>query len=91
MAEYGDTRPIYDYEEDHLIPLELGGAPSDPHNLWPDPGASPNTKDDVENAANRAVCDGRMALAQAQRAIAADWVALGRSLGVITGPGDQSP
>jgi hypothetical protein len=91
MSEYGDTRPIYDYEEDHLIPLELGGAPSDPHNLWPDPGASPNTKDDVENAANRAVCDGRMSLAAAQRQIATDWVAFGRSLGVIIGPGDQSP
>lgn len=91
MGEYGDTRPIYDYEEDHLIPLELGGAPSDPHNLWPDPGASPNMKDDVENAANRAVCDGRMGLAAAQRQIATDWVAFGRSLGVITGPGEQSP
>ena len=91
ISEYGETRTIYDYEEDHLIPLELGGAPSDPHNLWPDPGASPNRKDDVESAANRAVCDGTMTLAAAQHQIAADWVTLGRGLGVITRPGNQSP
>lgn len=91
MAEYGDTHPIYGYEEDHLIPLGLGGAPSDPHNLWPQPGASPNPKDEVESAANHAVCDGRITLASAQRQIAFDWVSLGRSLGVIHEPGSQSP
>ena len=26
-----------DYEEDHLISLELGGAPADARNLWPEP------------------------------------------------------
>jgi hypothetical protein len=25
------------YEEDHLIPLEDGGNPTDPRNLWPEP------------------------------------------------------
>jgi hypothetical protein len=25
------------YEEDHLIPLEIGGDPTDPRNLWPEP------------------------------------------------------
>jgi hypothetical protein len=24
-----------DYEEDHLVPLSIGGAPRDPRNLWP--------------------------------------------------------
>lgn len=90
MAEYGDTHPIYGYEEDHLIPLSLGGAPSDPHNLWPQPGASPNPKDEVESAANHAVCDGTMTLSSTQRRIASDWVSLGRALGVIGGPGSQS-
>src|SRR5437016_11891368 len=33
---YADTNPT-DYEEDHLIPLELGGHPTDPKNLWPEP------------------------------------------------------
>jgi hypothetical protein len=27
---------IADYEEGHLAPLELGGAPRDPGNLWPE-------------------------------------------------------
>ena len=91
MSEYGDTQSIHSYEEDHLIALELGGAPSDPHNLWPEPGSSPNPKDDVENAANHAVCDNTMSLAAAQRQIATDWVAFGRALGVLTAPGSQSP
>ena len=91
MAEYGETQPTRTYEEDHLIPLGLGGSPSDPHNLWPEPGSSPNPKDDVEYAANRAVCDGTLTLADAQHQIATDWVALGRSLRVLSTPGDQSP
>jgi hypothetical protein len=74
--------PSSGYEEDHLIPLALGGSPTDPHNLWPEPGASPNPKDQVEAAAARAVCGRRMALPDAQRAIATDWVALGQRLGV---------
>lgn len=82
MRAYGESGPMSAYEEDHLIPLELGGAPSDPHNLWPQPGASPNPKDRVESAAHREVCDGRMQLADAQQKIASDWVAFGRQLGV---------
>ncbi|MDA8343134.1 MAG: hypothetical protein M0007_13060 [Actinomycetota bacterium] len=84
MTAYGETGPVSSYEEDHLVPLELGGSPSDARNLWPQPGASPNPKDEVENAARRAVCDGRLPLASAQRAIATDWIALGRQLGVTT-------
>src|SRR6266566_2724422 len=38
IAQYGyaDKNPR-DYPEDHLVPLELGGAPRDPANLWPEP------------------------------------------------------
>ena len=86
MAEYGETNPISDYEEDHLIPLELGGSPTSPLNLWPEPGASPNPKDAVEDAANSAVCDGRMTLAAAQQAIATNWIAFGQQLGVSASP-----
>lgn len=85
MGLYGDTGSMSGYEEDHLVPLELGGSPSDPKNLWPEPGSSPNPKDDVEYAANRAVCSGRLTLADAQREIAGDWIALGRDLGVLEG------
>lgn len=82
MAAYGESGSPRGYEEDHLISLELGGSPTDPRNLWPEPGASPNPKDRVENAAHRAVCSGQMTLGQAQHDIATDWVALGRRLGV---------
>ncbi len=83
LAEYGETGPVHDYEEDHLIPLELGGSPTDPRNLWPEPGAAPNPKDRVEDAANHAVCDGQMPLAEAQAEIATNWVTLGIQLGVL--------
>lgn len=86
MAAYGDAGPASAYEEDHLIPLELGGSPADPQNLWPEPGASPNPKDRVETAAKHRVCDGTMTLTAAQRAIAANWVELGRQLGVVGAP-----
>lgn len=81
MAAYGDTQPPSQYEEDHLISLELGGSPTDPKNLWPEPGAH-NVKDTVENAAHKAVCNGTLTLAAAQHGIATDWVALGHQLGV---------
>jgi hypothetical protein len=68
---YGAPRA---YEYDHLISLELGGAANDSRNLWPEPGASPNLKDKVENYLHTRVCDGRMSLARAQRIIALSWV-----------------
>jgi hypothetical protein len=73
MVAYGFTDSISDHEEDHLIPLELGGSPDDPRNLWPQPGRSPNAKDGVENQLHALVCSGRVTLAKAQAAIADDW------------------
>jgi len=78
---YSDTS-MSAYEEDHLISLELGGAPSDPKNLWPEPGGSPNPKDKVENDLNKAVCGGKVQLADAQRAIATDWTSAEKVLGI---------
>jgi hypothetical protein len=75
MALYGETGRPAQYEEDHLIPLELGGHPTDPRNLWPQPGASPNEKDRIENRLRDLVCAGTVPLARAQAAIAADWTA----------------
>jgi hypothetical protein len=72
---YTDTN-LADYEEDHLIPLEIGGHPTDPKNLWPEPrsGAYPATKKDgVENSLHNRVCSGLMTLATAQVAIAKNW------------------
>jgi hypothetical protein len=76
LVAYGTTGPLSAYELDHLIPLELGGAPAAVANLWPEPwngtfGA--HRKDTVENHLHARVCAHRMQLADAQRAIAIDW------------------
>jgi hypothetical protein len=76
LGAYGDPGPLGAYEYDHFIPLELGGATNDRRNLWPEPGGSPNPKDSVESSLRERVCEGRMSLAAAQRAIARDWVTL---------------
>jgi hypothetical protein len=69
-----DLAPGEKGEYDHLVSLELGGAPDDPRNLWVEPGKIPNPKDAVENKLHAAVCSGLIQLAPAQKAIAADWV-----------------
>jgi hypothetical protein len=54
-------------EEDHRLPLELGGHPSDPLNLSPEEHPGSFTKDAAENKAHSDVCNGRLTLAEAQR------------------------
>lgn len=76
---YTDLR-LRDYEEDHLVSLELGGSPTSPRNLWPEPhhvigGWGSYAKDRLENRLHTLVCRGRVPLAQAQRDIAGDWIA----------------
>lgn len=76
MAAYGETGPVSAYEEDHLIPLELGGASRDPRNLWPEPwgGAQgAHAKDQIENTLHRAVCAGSMSVATAQAQMVQQW------------------
>jgi hypothetical protein len=93
MAAYGDTGSMGAYEYDHFVPLELGGATNDPRNLWPEPGASPNPKDRVEDELRREVCDGQLSLAQAQREIVANWATLapGPSAPATSPPSAGSP
>jgi len=78
VAYFGSPRRAY--EEDHLIPLSLGGAPADQRNLWPEPRQSPDgwgadRKDELERVLHGLVCAGRLPLALAQRTIARDWIA----------------
>lgn len=58
MAAEGLTGPASAYEEDHRVPLELGGSPADPQNLSPEAHPGSNTKDAAENAARAQVCAG---------------------------------
>lgn len=66
MWAYGDLDTPSAFELDHEIPLELGGAPRDPANLWPEPIADARVKDGRENALHRAICNGTTTLAAAQ-------------------------
>lgn len=71
-------RNLRDFEEDHLISLELGGSPTSMRNLWPEPWAGAlgaRAKDRLENELHWRVCSGQMLLRDAQRAIATNWIA----------------
>lgn len=77
IRDYGySDRVLSHYEEDHLVPLELGGHPTDPSNLWPEPAAKPgfHEKDQVENRLKAEVCSGKLSLADAQHAISTNWM-----------------
>lgn len=77
-----DDRDLSHYEEDHLISLELGGAPSNPNNLWPQPytllvngeNLGAREKDRAEGYLHTQVCNGSMTLVEAQTTIKTNWV-----------------
>jgi hypothetical protein len=66
MRAYRELGSPSDYQEDHLISLELGGDPTDPRNLWPEPYPRAAQVDRVENDLNAKVCSGALTLADAQ-------------------------
>jgi hypothetical protein len=80
IRQYGYAdRHLGDYEEDHLISLELGGSPTSPENLWPEPHDAPGgwgsfAKDRLENRLHYLVCSGEVSLDDAQHMIATNWV-----------------
>lgn len=65
---YTDT-DIKHYEEDHFIPLELGGHPINPNNLWPEPWMQANRSDPYENLLHTQLCRGDITLLRARRTI----------------------
>ncbi len=76
--------PVRAYEEDHLVPLSIGGAPRNPANLWPEPRYGPNSaarKDELESWTARMACAGRIGLARLQHAMAHNWTLLYRAAG----------
>lgn len=67
-----------DYEEDHLIPLEIGGHPSAVGNLWPEPWAGnygARVKDKLENKLHLLICARQITLAAAQAVFKTNWIA----------------
>ena len=101
IGQYGyiDTKTA-DYEEDHLISLELGGAPADPRNLWPEPytvsladgrPAGAHTKDTFETRLKNEVCAGSITLAQGQADIGDSWVHAYYGLPITTPPTTPAP
>jgi hypothetical protein len=67
LRAYDLRGPPSAFQEDHLISLELGGNPTDPRNLWPEPYPRASNVDRTENELNAAVCRGRLTLAEAQQ------------------------
>jgi hypothetical protein len=64
------------YEEDHLIPLALGGSPRDPLNLFPQYYGGPygaRLKDRLELKMHLLLCAGSVSLKAAQSAFKKDW------------------
>ncbi|MDQ2837198.1 MAG: putative Ig domain-containing protein [Actinomycetota bacterium] len=94
IGQYGYTdTSTADYEEDHFIPLELGGDPRSPLNLWPEPHNAPagntaSSKDSVENQLKALVCAGKATLVAAQQAIATNWTT---AVAVVSGTGASGP
>ncbi len=102
QLNYADQK-TQDYEEDHLISLELGGSPTATANLWPEPytasvaDGGARSKDQVENYLHRQVCAGRMTLQAAQQQIVRDWYAVLKQMPAQFGaasvpldPGDET-
>jgi hypothetical protein len=77
MAAYGRSNSTSSYEYDHLVSLEIGGAPNAAGNLWPEPLAGPygaRVKDVLENKLHDLVCSGQLPLAVAQSQEAGNWI-----------------
>ena len=54
------------YQHDHFIPLELGGDPINPNNLWFVPNNRAHKDDEEENRLHRLVCNHTLTLIEAQ-------------------------
>jgi len=81
---YADQNPMH-YEEDHRVPLEVGGHPRDPRNLFPEPRSpdghcdgvhrTAECKDRLETFVHREVCARRMSLEEGRAIFLGDWIA----------------
>ena len=73
---YEDTN-LKHYQIDHLIPLSLGGHPTDVKNMWPQvllAKWSARRKDYLEQVMHDKVCKGEVSLKEAQDMFRTDWI-----------------
>ena len=69
LAHWGYAdKNLSHYDEDHLISLELGGAPRSTRNQWPEPHSQSRKSDPKETAWERQVCKGTLTVRRAQQA-----------------------
>ena len=81
LREYGlssDPSAAHKYQIDYLVNPQLGGT-GDIRNLWPQPYSNSawnaHAKDVLEKHLHQMVCNRTVDLAEAQRELAADWIA----------------
>lgn len=77
MYGYASDVDMKDVEEDHLIPLSVGGHPTSSLNLWPqlwngEYGA--HKKDRLEQKVHKEVCSGKISLEEGQRKFSGNWI-----------------
>lgn len=85
-AEYGaQACPGPNWEVDHLISLEIGGA-DELGNLWPQPIGEARVKDhQTEDVLPKLICSGKIGLKDAQTCIRGDWVKCGARVRALEG------
>lgn len=100
MAAYGlaGQNPA-DYELDHLVALNDGGA-SDLRNLFPEPNNDlhryprstyvHNDKDEVESTTFTAICKGQVTVTAVQGLMATDWTQAMARFGLTPGPASST-
>lgn len=78
LKQYGYTDPsMQHYQMDHLIPLSLGGSPTDLRNIWPQVLVtkwSARRKDYLEEHLHDMVCKNQISLKEAQEQIRSNWI-----------------
>lgn len=68
-----DVTRAGEFELDHKLPIELGGHPRNPANLWLQAWDGAHAKDKLENRLHRMVCAGKIPIDAAQACIWDDW------------------
>lgn len=73
--QLGPGEDLTMYEEDHRMPLEMGGHPTDKANLSPERYPEAYAKDHAENQGKADICSHKVTLAQAQTTFIQNWLA----------------